>query len=77
MLERMESESEFFTLSELAIYLKLVDAEGNPKRQSLYWLRTQTGGPPAIRIGGRRGRLLFRKTAVAEWLAARTEPVRP
>jgi Helix-turn-helix domain len=58
---------ELFTTDELAEYLRC-DAN------AIHYLRAKGGGgPPAIRLSP-RGRLLFRKTQVDQWLASRTEP---
>ncbi|HEV8276271.1 MAG TPA: helix-turn-helix domain-containing protein [Streptosporangiaceae bacterium] len=65
---------EFFTIDELAGYLRLLDDDGEPDRRRVYWMRQRGQAPPAHRIGGSRGRLLFRRSDVEEWLASRAEP---
>lgn len=58
---------ELLTDAQLA---KLLHVDG---RTTLRW-RTEGGGPPFIRVGARR--VLYARTAVDEWLAARTFPHR-
>lgn len=69
-------EPEFFDSDELCRYLRIVDGNGEPDRKRLYWLRYTGNAPPGIRIGGKNGRLIYRRTAVDEWLASRTEHAR-
>jgi predicted DNA-binding transcriptional regulator AlpA len=67
-------QQEFYDVDELAELLRKLDANGKPKRKAIYCMRQRGEGPPATRIGGRRGQLLFRKVDVDAWLASRAEP---
>jgi hypothetical protein len=55
-----------YTTDELAEYLRR-------ERSAIYWMRYRGLGPPAIRVGAGRGRLLFRHSDVEKWLAARAD----
>jgi hypothetical protein len=52
------------THEEAAAYLRLSPA-------ALHAMRSRGGAPPALRVGGRRGRLLYRRDAIDEWLSER------
>jgi hypothetical protein len=73
MLKHMEPQQELFNMDELAEYLRQFNEDGEPNRQAIYWMRYRGEGPPAIRLGGRRGRLLFRRADVDRWLESRAE----
>jgi hypothetical protein len=61
----MSLEDEFLTEEQLAMLLKV------DKRTTMRW-RFEGGGPSYVRVGIRRGRVLYRRRDVDVWLTART-----